>query len=179
MDKLKLETAGAEPVIDNSNVSPEYFDHVKKINDVYAEQISLSDQKAAYIFTFMLAFLVSSAEGREVFNWAHYLKASPLGILFSAMLAISSVVSMLAAIMVVLPQHIKKSTSLFWGTWPMHRPNFEAAARSQDRNYLFQQYLDNADILSLICRKKYRNVNYAFRALVVTVISYVLLLVVI
>ncbi len=160
-----------------TTVSREYFEHIRKINDVFAEQIVISDQKAAYIFTFMLAFLVSSSEGREVFTWGRYTHGTMQGIAFSGMLAASSIVSMIAAILVVLPLHVKKSTSLFWGTWGRHRPLFEDAARRRDPDYLFNQYLDNADILSFIARRKYRNVTYAFRALVVTVLSYVLLLV--
>ncbi|MBB4063950.1 Pycsar system effector family protein [Gellertiella hungarica] len=164
--------SGAKPP-----VKAEYMDHVRKVNDVFYDQIVISDQKAAYIFTFMLAFLVTSSEGREVFTWARYANGTLHGVFFSALLALSSLVSMLAAIMVVLPQHVKKSTSLFWGTWNQHRVMLEEAAHRCDQDYLFRQYLDNADVLSLIARRKYRFVTYAFRALMVTVIAYVLLLV--
>jgi hypothetical protein len=51
------------------------------------------------------------------------------------------------------------------------------AAARRDERYLFDQYLENADILSTIARGKYRCVTYAFRGLMVTVIAYVLLLV--
>lgn len=158
-------------------VSPEYFDHVRKINDVFYDQIVISDQKAAYIFTFMLAFLVSSSEGKEVFTWGRYVSGTPQAMIFSALLALSSLASMLSAIMVVLPHQVKKSTSLFWGTWTHHRGVLEEAAHRGDGEYLFRQYLDNADVLSVIARRKYRFVTYAFRALMVTVIAYVLLLV--
>lgn len=158
-------------------VSPEYFDHVRKINDVFYDQIVISDQKAAYIFTFMLAFLVSSSEGKEVFTWGRYVGGTPQAMLFSAMLALSSLASMLSAILVVLPHQVKKSTSLFWGTWSHHRGVLEEAAHRCDGDYLFRQYLDNADVLSIIARRKYRFVTLAFRALMVTVVAYVLLLV--
>jgi hypothetical protein len=39
-------------VIDD--VEKEYFAHVKKVNDIFYDQIKISDQKAAYIFTFCL-----------------------------------------------------------------------------------------------------------------------------
>jgi hypothetical protein len=54
---------------------------------------------------------------------------------------------------------------------------FCSAAARRDERYLFDQYLENADILSTIARGKYRCVTYAFRGLMVTVIAYVLLLV--
>ncbi|MEZ2126384.1 MULTISPECIES: Pycsar system effector family protein [unclassified Sinorhizobium] len=158
-------------------VSSEYFDHIKKINDIFYDQIKISDQKAAYIFTFMLAFLVTSSEGREVFAWARYAQGTPQGILFSAGLAIGSIVSILSAILVVLPRHLNSSTSLFWGAWPKHRDSFREAAARRDEAYLFDQYMENANILSTIARGKYRFVTYAFRGLLVTVIAYVLLLV--
>jgi len=157
-------------------ITEEYFNHVRKINDVYYDQIKISDQKAAYIFTFMLAFLVSSTEGRNVFKWSRYTEGNWTEIILSGALALASVLSILSAILVVLPRRIEKSTSLFWGTWPRHRAIFEEAARRSDIGYLFNEYLDNADVLSLIARQKYKFVAYAFRGLMFTVLAYVLLL---
>ncbi|WP_337268318.1 Pycsar system effector family protein [Oryzifoliimicrobium ureilyticus] len=162
-----------------AGINSAYFDHIKKINDVFYDQIKLSDQKAAYIFTFMLAFLVSSSEGRAVFTVNRYLGATAQGMVLSAILATASILCILAAILVVLPRHVSKSTSLFWGAWPKLRQGFLDAAYNADRDYLFSQYVDNADILSGIARSKYRCVVFAFRALMVTVVSYVLLLVLI
>ena len=159
-------------------VTEEYFNHVRKINDIYYDQIKISDQKAAYIFTFMLAFLVSSTEGRNVFNVTRYMTGNWTEIILSAALALASVLSIIFAILVVLPRHINKSTSLFWGTWPQHRPIFESAAERSDVGYLFKEYLDNADVLSLIARQKYKFVAYAFRGLMFTVLAYVVLLLV-
>jgi hypothetical protein len=157
-------------------VTEEYINHIRKVNDVFYDQIKISDQKAAYIFTFMLAFLVSSAEGRGVFTISRYTDGGWAIAIMSAALAVGSVISILSAIMVVLPRSAEKSTSLFWGTWPRHRPIFEQAAQRSDVSYLFYEYLDNADVLSQIARQKYKCVSYAFRGLVFTVIAYVLLL---
>ncbi|QRM47269.1 Pycsar system effector family protein [Rhizobium sp. BG4] len=159
------------------DIGSEYFDHIKKINDIFYDQIKISDQKAAYIFTFMLAFLVSSSEVRAVFTWTRYADGNLQHILFSGLLAAASVFSILSAILVVLPRHLTKSTSLFWGTWGEHRQLFWDAATRRDERYLFAEYLDNADILSTIARGKYRCVTLAFRGLMVTVIAYVLLLI--
>jgi hypothetical protein len=159
------------------DVNAEYFDHIKKINDIFYDQIKISDQKAAYIFTFMLAFLVSSSEVRAVFTWARYLQGTPESIFCSLLLAGASVFSILSAIIVVLPRHLDTSTSMFWGAWAKHRDMFCDAAARNDERYLFNQYLENADILSTIARSKYRCVTYAFRGLMVTVIAYVLLLI--
>jgi hypothetical protein len=157
-------------------VTEEYITHIRKINDVFYDQIKIADQKAAYIFTFMLAFLVSSAEGRSVFDWNRYAQGDVAEVLLRGTLACTSVFSIICAILAVLPRNIPRSTSLFWGSWPQHRPLFEQAAAARDVSYLFNQYLDNADILSLISRRKYKCVTYAFRGLVFTVLAYVALL---
>jgi hypothetical protein len=155
----------------------QYLDHLKKINDIFYDQIRIADQKAAYIFTFMLAFLVSSAEGRGVFKVERYQSGEPVLIGLSAVLAIAVVVSLASAILVVLPRHRTESTSLYWGGWPVNRQKFVAAHDSIDQAYLFDQYLGNVDNLSAINRAKYRFVGFAFRGLLVAVLSYVLLLV--
>lgn len=160
-----------------ADIGSGYFDHIKKINDIFYDQIKISDQKAAYIFTFMLAFLVSSVEVRAVFTWVRYAQGTPQAILFSGLLATASVFSILSAILVVLPRRLDKSTSMFWGAWPRHREVFFDAAIRRDERYLFDQYVENADILSHIARSKYRFVTIAFRGLMVTVVAYVLLLV--
>jgi hypothetical protein len=162
----------------SGEITEEYFNHVRKINDVFYDQIKISDQKAAYIFTFMLAFLISSSEGRGVFTLTRYTEGTWAAVVVSALLAVASVSSILSAILVVLPRRVEKSTSLFWGTWPQHRAIFEHAAQRSDVGYLFKEYLDNADVLSLIARQKYRCVSYAFRGMLFTVIAYVLLLLV-
>lgn len=59
----------------------DYFDHIQKVNDIFYDQIKMSDQKAAYIFTFLLAFLISSTEGRGVFTLQQY-SNQPLHIAF-------------------------------------------------------------------------------------------------
>ena len=33
----------------------EYFDHIRRVSDIFYDQVKLSDQKAASVFTFMLA----------------------------------------------------------------------------------------------------------------------------
>jgi hypothetical protein len=157
-------------------VSPAYYDHIRKINDIFHDQIKMSDQKAAYIFTFMFAFLVTSQEGRSVFTWHRYVEAELLPMIFSGALALASIFSIVSAILVILPRKSATSTTLFWGAWPAHRTIFLEAAGSGESSYLFRQYVENADVLSAIACSKYRCVAFAFRGLLVTVLSYVCLL---
>lgn len=99
-----------ETPITIGDVNQEYFNHIKKINDVFYDQVKISDQKAAYIFTFMLAFLVTSSEVRNVFTIARYLERDIVVNGLSAMLALASTFSILSALLVVLPRHIKTSS---------------------------------------------------------------------
>ena len=161
---------GGEPV------AAEHFDHIRRINDVFYDQIKISDQKAAYIFTFMLALLVTSTESRAVFTWSRYAGADLVTTVFSGLLAFALIFSIVSAILVVLPRRVDKATSLFWGAWAHHREDFRKAAQNRDIGYLFEQYIENADALSTIAHEKYRFVGFAFRGLLLTVIAYVALL---
>lgn len=154
----------------------QFLDHLKKINDVFYDQIKIADQKAAYIFTFMLAFLVTSAEGRGVFKIDRYVSGDWVVAILSAILAVAVLFSLVSAILVVLPRHRSGSTSLYWGGWPSHRSELMDAREKGDASYLFDQYAGNVDNLSAINRSKYRFVGFAFRGLLVAVVAYVLLL---
>ena len=123
----------------------------------------------------MLAFLVSSSEGRGVFSWNRYMSDNIPAIAISAILAAASVYSIICAILVVLPRKNARTTTLFWGAWHIHKDRFLVAAENRDADYLFQQYVDNVSTLSEIARAKYRFVGLAFRGLVITVLAFVLL----
>lgn len=154
----------------------QFIDHLKKVNDIYYDQIRLADQKAAYIFTFGLAFLVTSAEARGVFGLKRYMEGTLAASLLSGLLGIAILVSMVAAISVVLPRRGSRITSLYWGGWLGAREELLAARQTLDPDYLFEQYLGNVDALAAINRGKYRAVGLAFRSLIIAVVSYVLLL---
>ena len=90
---------------DSGEDGRQYLVHLERINSVYYDQIKIADQKAAFIFTFMLAFLVSSAEGSSVFRMERYQTGSWALIVLSAILAVAVAFSLVNAILVVLPRH--------------------------------------------------------------------------
>ncbi|PDT79877.1 Pycsar system effector family protein [Sinorhizobium sp. BJ1] len=173
-DIYKLDPPGGGK--EQSAPSTAYYEHIRKINDVFYDQIKMSDQKAAYIFTFMFAFLVSSEEGRSVFTWSRYAQGEIFPVILSAALALASMFSLVCAILVVLPRKSATATTLFWGAWTAHRDSFSKAADHGEMSYLFRQYFENADALSAIACSKYHFVNLAFRGLLVTVLAFVGLL---
>jgi hypothetical protein len=156
--------------------SKDYLDHLKKVNDVFYDQAKIADQKAAYIFTFMVAVLITSTEGRSTFQIQRYMEAAPLVVVFSGIMMLASAVALVSSILVVLPRRAKGSTSLFWGGWEKHRHEFTAAAQADDSTYLFNEYISNIDNLATIATAKYRFVTLAFRALLVMALAYLALL---
>lgn len=161
-----------EQIVEESH----YLDHLKKVNDVFYDQIRIADQKAAYLFTFMLAFLVSSADGRGAFSAERYLSEPwPLA-LASGILGVAVLTTLFSAIMVVLPRNAANGTSLYWGAWGSNRARFIEANSTGDPQFLTREYLGNVDNLSAIARRKFMFVGIAFRGLMVAVAAYVLLL---
>jgi hypothetical protein len=158
------------------SIEKDYIDHLKKINDTFYDQIKIADQKAAYIFTFMLAFLITSSEGRASFKWQRYVDGELPLVIFSAAMALAAACALVSAILVVLPRRRGGSTSLFWGGWETHRAQVIEAGRRNDPDFIFQEYVANIDSLALIAKAKYRYVTTAFRSLIVMVLAYLLLL---
>lgn len=154
----------------------DYFDHLKEVNRTFYDQVRGADQKAAYIFTFLLALLVWSSEAREVFTVHAYVGVPWHAIALSVLAGGSLMVALLAAIAVVLPRRLGKGSSLFWGAWGEAGDRLMAAAAARDPDYLVGEYRTNIDHLAAICRVKYFWVGVAFRAVVVAVASHVVLL---
>jgi hypothetical protein len=174
---LKFDSSMGNTEVSSSIPGKDYLEHLKKINDVFYDQIKIADQKAAYIFTFMLAFMISSSEGRMAFQWQRYIEAQFPLVLFSGCMAVAATFTLVSAIVVVLPRRGLRSTSLFWGGWDANRTALIAAGERNDPTFLYQEYLGNIDTLSIIAKAKYHFVSLAFRGLIVLVISYVLLLI--
>ena len=80
----KKEASSDKKATDTPALDQEYIKHLIKVNDIFYDQISTADQKAAFIFTFMIAFLISSTEGKQVFSLARYQSGEPVAIILSA-----------------------------------------------------------------------------------------------
>ena len=180
MDEKTLEAAAAHAVTEEALEAiverGHYLDHLKKVNDVYYDQIKIADQKAAYLFTFMVAFLVTSAEGRDVFSAARYAQGSWHTVVLSACMALAVVTTIFAAVLVVLPRKATGGTTLYWGAWSDNRQRFIEADRTGDPQFLTREYLGNVDALASIARRKFMFVATAFRGLLLAILAYVLLL---
>jgi hypothetical protein len=82
----------------SSEVSESYLDHLKCINATFYDQLKVVDQKAAYVFTFLIAMMIWSAEVRGHFARVLEPVARPEWLL-SVVLASSLTVAAVSAIL--------------------------------------------------------------------------------
>lgn len=158
-------------------MSDRHLVHLVEANRVFADQIKTADQKAAYIFTFVLALVVWSAETRRSFSLEHLSAAGFVQLIASFTLMGSILCAVISAICVVLPRSRPGSSVLFWGAWPQAGERLCEARKSDDPSFVFDDYLQNTRTLADICQAKYRLVRFAFRSMLVVVASYVMMLV--
>lgn len=157
-------------------MSERHLTHLIEANRMFGDQIKTADQKAAYIFTFILALVVWSAETRRSFSMDHLASAGLVNVLASLVLMVAVGFALVCAICVVLPRSRPGTSILFWGAWPDAAQTLEDARRSGDTDFLYEDYLQNTTTLAAICKAKYRLVALAFRAMFVVVASYLVLL---
>ena len=151
-----------------------YLAHLAKANETFGDQIKIADQKAAYIFTFMLALTVSSTEARQAFSLVHLQAASFLVGFSSLLLVVAIGVTLGTAICVVLPRSRPGRSVLFWGAWPDAGDRLMTARAVDDEEFLLQDLLQNTNTLAAIAAAKHRLIFIAFRSLLLTVAAYAL-----
>ena len=152
-----------------------YLDHLKNINSTFYDQLKVVDQKAAYVFTFLIAMMIWSEAVRKHFADA----AEPVvsaGWMLSVGLALSLTVAAISAIMVVLPRNRRGGASLYWGAWPEAGAQLAAMRSMQDSGLLVDDYRLNVENLAALCRQKYRMVRLSYLGLLAALVCYVLAL---
>lgn len=145
---------------------------------MFADQIKTADQKAAYIFTFLLALIFWSDETREAFSIAHLRGLGPVVAALSLVLAASVAIAIASAILAILPRSRPGRTIFYWGAWPQAGERLAEARKAEDAEFLFAEYVQNTQTLASICKSKYRMVNLALRAILCAFAAYLILLVV-
>ncbi|ORE98760.1 Pycsar system effector family protein [Aurantimonas sp. 22II-16-19i] len=157
-------------------MSERHLAHLVEANRMFADQIRTADQKAAYIFTFILALVVWSAETRRSFSLEHIATTGILNAAAGLVLMGAVGVSLVSALCVVLPRSRPGTSILFWGAWPGAATALDEARRQGDTEFLYEDYMQNTKTLAAICQAKYRMVAIAFRAMFVVFASYIALL---
>src|SRR3712207_3234017 len=84
--------------------SEDLLDYLKTVNQTFYDQIRMADQKAAYVFTFLIAILIWSSDMRQVFFWVNTPPTwSPRWVL-SFLFAASLIFALICAALVILPR---------------------------------------------------------------------------
>ena len=159
-----------QAVADTSDL---YLDHLKGINATFYDQLKVVDQKAAYVFTFLIAMMIWSQEVRQHFASLAEPAASGDWIL-SLALAASLTIAAVSAILVVVPRDKRGGGSLYWGAWPEAGTRLGEHRSAFDPGPFADEYRANVENLADICRQKYRLVRLSYLGLLVGVVSYVL-----
>lgn len=169
-------TAVAPALSQTGSMPDPFHQHLLDANRGFVDQIRVADQKAAYIFTFVLALMVWSAETRRAVNLKQLMVADPAVLVLSLVLLASLVTALCAAICVVLPRSRPGVSVFYWGAWPDAGQRLRAAWCEGDNAFIADDLMRNTETLALICQAKYRLVILAFRSLLVVVGAYIGLL---
>ncbi|WP_152045652.1 Pycsar system effector family protein [Aureimonas psammosilenae] len=155
-----------------------FIQHLLDANRIFADQIKVADQKAATIFTFVLALLIWSTETRKALNFHNFVLADPIKLPVTLLLLASLVTTLCAAICVVLPRRRPSGSVFYWGAWPEAGNTLSTARAQGDHAFIEADLLKSTATLAAICQAKYRLVVLAFRALLLVVGCYLGLLII-
>ena len=166
------EAAGPEAAA-AAEANAAYLEHLKVINGTFYDQLKVVDQKAAYVFTFLIAFLVWSGKVRGQLSTVLEPRLEVQWLL-AVLLSIAVAVASVSAIMVVFPRNRRGGVSLYWGAWPQAGECLSGLRSGEEfRAVLLEEYRHNVENLAAICRQKYRYVTIAFGGLLVAVLAYI------
>lgn len=152
-----------------------FVEHLRSINQIFLEQVRIADQKAAYVWSFLIAILIFwSQDVKKGFIWIaspHMFTAQwALSLMFTAALFFT----ITCATMIVLPRVRPSQVSLFWGAWPAAGERLKNLEPDNVTEFVANEYVQNIETLAHICKNKFRFVGYAQLGLIATVVFHVL-----
>lgn len=140
--------------------SPAAIDYLKTVHQTFHEQLRTADQKAALIFTFLLALMLWSPEIRGIF-FNKAAGSSALGSAAAIVLIAALLFSIACVLIAVLPRDRPGGVALYWGAWPQAGKVLTEKARGEDTDFILEDYLANAAHLAALCRQKFLWVRLA------------------
>jgi hypothetical protein len=167
------EAKDARPVASaRPEVSDLYLEHLKSISAAFGDQLKVADQKAAYVFSFLVAMMILSEQVRTRISQLLD-PALSMDWALSLVLGGSLSTAALAAILVVVPRFVQSDTPLYWGAWPEAGARLEAEQFLFDKRRMADAYRRQAETLAKLCRKKYRLVRCSYECLLIGLATYV------
>ncbi len=103
-----------EPLFQAKMNAADHIDYLKTINQTFHEQIKSADQKAAYIFTFLIALVAWSPEMRAVFTWTRTVPFPSVqwGLCLALVVALAG--GLVCVALVLLPRKRNGGVCLYW-----------------------------------------------------------------
>lgn len=142
------------PALFDHSMNDPFLQHLIDANRGFVDQIRVADQKAAYIFTFVLALMVWSTETRKALSLQHLTTSGPLVLIVTLVLLSSILIALGAAICVVLPRARPGSSVFYWGAWPGAGQRLVEAKTANDIDFIHKDLMQNTETLAIICKAK-------------------------
>ena len=150
-------------------------EHLRNINHVFLEQVKTADQKAAYVWSFLVAILIFwSQDVKKGFIWITTPQSFTLQWTLSLLFTAALFFTIVCAILIVLSRVRPSQVSLFWGAWPAAGERLKNLKADGVTEFVADEYMQNIETLATICRSKFRFVGYAQLGLIATVVFHVL-----
>jgi len=150
-------------------------EHLRGINHIFLEQVKAADQKAAYVWSFLVAILIFwSQDVKKGFVWLNSMNVFTLPWVLSLLFTAALFFTIVSATLIVLPRVRPSQVSLFWGAWPAAGERLKNLNPEGVSDFVADEYIQNIDTLAEICKNKFRFVGYAQLGLIATVVFHVL-----
>jgi Family of unknown function (DUF5706) len=160
-----------------SYVDSTIIDFVKTIHQTFHDQLKTADQKAAYVFTFLVAILIF---------WSADIKKGFAGVALSDLISLRWILTfcfagalcftIACAALVILPRGRPSKVALFWGAWPAAADKLRNVPEFMSSHFVVDEYIENIHHLAAICQHKYRYVGLAYRGLSATILFHLSIL---
>ena len=150
-------------------------EHLRNVNYIFLEQVKVADQKAAYVWSFLVAILIFwSQDVKKGFIWITSPQVFSAQWILSLLFSASLFFTIICATMIVMPRVRPGQVSLFWGSWPAAGERLKNLPAEDVTEYVANEYMKNVETLAFICQNKFRFVGYAQLGLIATVVFHVL-----
>jgi hypothetical protein len=150
-------------------------EHLRNINHVFLEQVKTADQKAAYVWSFLVAILIFwSQDVKKGFIWISTPQLFTLQWTLSLLFTAALFFTIVCATLIVLPRVRPSQVSLFWGAWPAAGDRLKNLKADGVTEFVADEYMQNIETLATICKSKFRFVGYAQLGLIATVVFHVI-----
>jgi hypothetical protein len=155
--------------------SHHHVEHLRNVNHIFLDQVKIADQKAAYVWSFLIAIIIfASHDIQRGFMWIHSPQDISLRWLFSLLFTAALLFTIVSATLIVLPRVHPSQVSLFWGAWPAAGERLRNLPPEDLTRFVADEYLQNIGTLATICRNKFKFVGYAQLGLIATVVFHIL-----